>query len=69
MCPFWGVGATSLAFFLVLYSYYKYKFQKIYLGNSYFQIFKQILEMANDKTGNTTRESGTNMKRDLNDVL
>lgn len=69
ICPFLGVGATSLAFFLVLYSYYKYKFQKRYLGNSYFQIFKEILEMANDKSSNTTRESGTNMKRDLNDVL
>lgn len=64
-----GVGATSLAFFLVLNSCYKYKFQKMYLGNSYFQICKEILEMANDKSSNTTRESGTNTKEDLNNIL
>lgn len=69
LCLVLGVGATGLAFLLVFNSCYKFKFQKMYLENSYFQICKEMLETASDESSNTTRESGTNMKKDFNNIL
>jgi len=50
------VSILHLAFFFPVPNLcYKYKFQKRCLGNCYFQICKEILEMANDKSSNSSQ--------------
>lgn len=69
ICLILGVGPTNLAFCLVFIHDTNTNFKKTYQGNSYSQICKEILEMANNKSSNATRESDTNMKKDWNNIV